>query len=163
MVLPAKNDDNGGKFTMHHLVDTDMRGNDLSVVYTNESVSVESSIQTMELLLAEDKYQVVCFDLDSPSVVSGKIRSTNNKHNSLVDPSWAIIDPYYMKMKDESKKDKNASHNVWDQRLDEQNVKYVAKDAYTSYELYREIIDMRKFLRPTPHEGSSHRAVAGRS
>ena len=34
------------------------------MVYTNDPVSVESSIQTMEQLLAEDKYQVVVFDLE---------------------------------------------------------------------------------------------------
>jgi hypothetical protein len=161
-------------------VDTHMRGKDLSVVYTNKPVSVESSIQTMEQLLAEDKYQVVGFDLEFTSgraghdqkiavaqlcvrddvlayhyhlatrpcesfsrfinnsgysfatvdttndlkalKVSGltcqnlvNIRDhykvwggTNNKYNSLVDLASAIIDPYYMKMKDESKKDKNA-------------------------------------------------------
>ena len=44
-------------------MDTHVRGKALSVVYTNDSVSVESSIQTMEQLLAEDKYQVVGFDL----------------------------------------------------------------------------------------------------
>ena len=39
-------------------------GKALSVVYTNEPVSMGSSIQTMEQLLAEDKYQVVGFDLE---------------------------------------------------------------------------------------------------
>ena len=34
--------------------------------------------------------------------------SVNNKQNSLVDLASDIISPYYMKMKDESKKDKNA-------------------------------------------------------
>jgi len=45
-------------------VDTHVRGKALTAVYTNEPVSVESSIQTMEQLLAEDKYQVVGFDLE---------------------------------------------------------------------------------------------------
>ena len=36
----------------------------------------------------------------------------NNKLNSLFDLASAIIDPYYMKMKNESKKDKNAWHDV---------------------------------------------------
>ena len=48
-----------------------------------------------------------------------------------------------MKMKDESKKDKNVWHSVWHERLDEQHIKYVAMDAYTSYEMYRRIVDMR--------------------
>ena len=34
-------------------------------------------------------------------------------------------------------------------------------DAYTSYEMYRWIVDMRKCLLPAPDEGSGHRAVAG--
>ena len=89
--------------------------------------------------------------------------SYNNKQNSLADLASAIIDPYYMKMKDESKKDKDIWHSVWHQRLDEEHVKYAAKDAYTSYEMYRRIVDMRKCLLPAPDEGSSHLAVAGAS
>ena len=49
--------------------------------------------------------------------------SDNNKLNSLVDLASAIIDPYYMKMKDERKKDKDTWHSVWHQRLDEEHVK----------------------------------------
>ena len=37
---------------------------DLSVVYTNDPVWVEHSIHIMELLLAEEKYKVVRFDLE---------------------------------------------------------------------------------------------------
>ncbi|KAE8782584.1 putative ubiquitin-conjugating enzyme E2 26 [Hordeum vulgare] len=84
--------------------------------------------------------------------------STINKQNSLVDIPSAIIDPYYMKMKDESKKNKNAWHCTWDQRLDEEHIKYAAKDAYTSYDMYTRLVDMRKF-----HEGSSHGEVVGAS
>ena len=68
-----------------------------------------------------------------------------------------------MKMKDESKKDKNTWHNVWHERLDEQHVKYAAMGTYTSYEMYKRIVDMRNRLLPDPDEGSSHRAVAGAS
>ena len=64
MALRAADDDNGGQFTKHHVVDTHMRGKALSMVYTNDLVSMESSIQTMEQFLAEDKYQVVGFDLE---------------------------------------------------------------------------------------------------
>ena len=64
MALPAADDDNGGRFTTRHVVDTHVRGKALSVVYTNDPVSVESSIQTMEQFLAEDKYRVVGFDLE---------------------------------------------------------------------------------------------------
>ena len=63
-----------------------------------------------------------------------------NKLNYLVDLASAIIDPYYMKMKDESKKDKNAWHSVWHERLDEEHVKYASKDTYTSYVMYRRIV-----------------------
>ena len=68
-----------------------------------------------------------------------------------------------MKMKNESNKDKNAWHSVWHKRLDEQYVNYAAMDAYTSYEMYRRIVDMRKCLHPALDEGSSHREVAGAS
>ena len=64
MALPTADDDDGWQFTTPHVVDTHVRGKDLSVVYTNKLVSVESSIHTMEQLLAEDKYQVVGFDLE---------------------------------------------------------------------------------------------------
>ena len=67
MALPVADDDDGRQFTMPHVLDTHVRGKVLSVVYTNEPVSVEISIQTMEQLLAEDKYQVVGFDLEFTS------------------------------------------------------------------------------------------------
>ncbi|KAE8807122.1 putative methyltransferase PMT27 [Hordeum vulgare] len=157
MALPMDKDDNDRKFTMHHVVDTHMRGKDLSVVYTNEPDSVESTIQTMEQLLAEDKYQVVGFELE---FTSG--RAEQVQKSSLVELASAIIDPYYMKMKDERQKDKNTWHNSWDQRLEEEHVKYAAKDAYTSYAMYMRIADMRKCLRPDRDEGSTQRAVSER-
>ena len=64
MALPAADEDNGLQFTTQHVMDTHMRGKALSVVYINDPVLVESSIQTMEQFLAEDKYQVVGFDLE---------------------------------------------------------------------------------------------------
>ena len=72
--------------------------------------------------------------------------SAKNKLKSLVDLASAIIDPYYMKMKNESKKDKNAWHSVWHERLDEQHSKYAAMDTYTSYGMYGRIVDKRKCL-----------------
>ena len=89
--------------------------------------------------------------------------SDKSKLSSLVDLASAIIDPYYAKMKEDINKDKNAWHSVRHERLDEQHVKYPAKDAYTSDEMYRRIIDMRKCRLHAPYEGSSHRAVAGAS
>ena len=55
MALPAADDDNFGQFTTHHVVDNHVRGKAVFMVYTNEPVSVESSIETMEQLLAEHK------------------------------------------------------------------------------------------------------------
>uniref|UniRef100_M8C9N6 3'-5' exonuclease domain-containing protein n=1 Tax=Aegilops tauschii TaxID=37682 RepID=M8C9N6_AEGTA len=49
---------------MRAVVDTHRRFMDLSVVYTNDPVWVEHSIHIMELLLAEEKYKVVGFDLE---------------------------------------------------------------------------------------------------
>ena len=48
MALPAADDDNGVQFTMQHVMDTHVRGKALSKLYTDDPVSVESSIQTME-------------------------------------------------------------------------------------------------------------------
>ena len=96
----------------------------------------------------------------STSSTTTRSGAATKKLNALINLASAIIDPYYMKMKNESKKDKNAWHSVWNERLDEQHVKYVAKDTYSSYEMYRRIVDMRKCLLPAPDEGLSHRAVA---
>jgi hypothetical protein len=46
-----------------HRVDTHVRGKDLTVVYTDDLVVVEKSIDTMEQLLASAKYKVVGFAL----------------------------------------------------------------------------------------------------
>ena len=95
--------------------------------------------------------------------IRGHYRVSSNKTNkqdSLVDLASTIIGPYYNNMKGECKRDKIAWHSAWVQRLDEEHVKYTAKDAYTSYEMYMRIVDMRKCLRPAQGEGSSHRAVA---
>ena len=51
-------------------------------------------------------------------------------------------------MKDDCKKDKHAWHSVWMKKLDAGHVVYAAKKAYTSYEMYRRIVDMRKCLFP---------------
>ena len=44
--------------------------------------------------------------------------------------------------------------------MDEEHVKYAAKDAYTSYKMYMQIVDMRKCLLPAPGEGSSQPVAA---
>ena len=63
MALRAAADDEQ-QFTMRVVVDTHRRFIDLSVVYTNDLVWVEHSIHIIELLLAEEKYKVVGFDLE---------------------------------------------------------------------------------------------------
>ena len=63
MALQAAADDEQ-QITMHAMVDTHQRFMELSVVYTNNLVWVEHSIHIMELLLAEEKYKVVGFDLE---------------------------------------------------------------------------------------------------
>ena len=56
--------DNEQQFTMRAVVDTHRRFTELLVVYTNNPVWVEHSVHIMELLLADDKYKVVGFDLE---------------------------------------------------------------------------------------------------
>ena len=58
----AANDEQ--QFTMRAVVDTHRRFTELSVVYTTDTVWAEHSIHIMELLLAEEKYKVVGFDLE---------------------------------------------------------------------------------------------------
>ena len=63
MALRAAADDEQ-QFTKHAMVDTHRRFEELSVVYTDNPVWVEHSIHIKELLLAEEKYKVVGFDLE---------------------------------------------------------------------------------------------------
>ncbi|XBI07701.1 hypothetical protein VPH35_135561 [Triticum aestivum] len=63
------------------MVDTHRRFMDLSVVYTNDLVWAEHSIHIMELLLAEEKYKVVGFDLEfvnSPHYMFSTVDITND-------------------------------------------------------------------------------------
>jgi hypothetical protein len=46
-------------------------------------------------------------------------------------------------------------------RLDEDHIKYAAKEAYTCYEMYMRIVDMRKCLLPEDDEGLSHKQSSG--
>ncbi|XBI55427.1 hypothetical protein VPH35_037254 [Triticum aestivum] len=162
---------------MRALVDTHRRFMDLSVVYTNDSVWAEHSIHIMELLLVEEKYKVVGFNLEYTHAHAGSrpkvavapmcvrhhvlvyhyylstrpcegVASKEHEKDSLVHLAEAIIDPYYRDMKDSSNKDKCAWHSAWMEKLDKAHVVYAAKEAYTSYDMYRRIIDMRKSLLP---------------
>ena len=63
MALRAAADDER-QFTMHAMVDTHRRFTEVLVVYTNNPVWLEHSVHIMELLLSEEKYKVVTFDLE---------------------------------------------------------------------------------------------------
>ena len=65
-------------------------------------------------------------------------------------------------MKDSCNKDKRAWHSAWIEKLDKAHVVYVAKEAYTSYDMYRRIIDMRKCLLPQNGQGSSRKRSNGK-
>ena len=87
-----------------------------------------------------------------------KILGGEEKHkDSLVNIAMSIIDPYYRGMNDVCKKKKVSWHRAWVQRLDEDHVKYAAKDAYVSYEMCRRIVDMRKCHRPPPTGTPRHK------
>ncbi|KAE8775504.1 hypothetical protein D1007_51981 [Hordeum vulgare] len=68
--LPEPADDEQ-QFTIHAYMDTHLSFKNLTVVYTNNLVSVENSIHTMEQLLSFDQYKVVGFDLEYTSGRTG--------------------------------------------------------------------------------------------
>jgi hypothetical protein len=80
-----------------------------------------------------------------------------NEKDSLVHFAETIIDPYYRDMKDSCNKDKRAWHSAWMEKLDKAHIVYAAKEAYTSYDMYRRIVDMRKCLLPQNGQGSSRK------
>ena len=66
--------------------------------------------------------------------------SKEHEKDSLVHLAETIIDPYYRDMTDSCNKDKHAWHSAWMEKLDKAHVVYTAKEAYTSYDMYRRII-----------------------
>ena len=88
--------------------------------------------------------------------------SKEHEKDSLVHLAEAIIDPYYRDMKDSCNKDKRAWHSAWMEKLDKAHVVYAAKEAYTSYDMYRRIVDMRKCLLPQNGQGSSRKQSNGK-
>ena len=88
--------------------------------------------------------------------------SKEHEKDSLVHLAEAIIDPYYRDMKDSCNKDKRAWHSAWMEKLDKAHVMYTAKEEYTSYDMYRRIIDMRKCLLPQNGQGSSRKQSNGK-
>ncbi|KAE8783916.1 hypothetical protein D1007_42557 [Hordeum vulgare] len=81
--------------------------------------------------------------------------------DSHVDLVEAIIDPYYGGMKAECNKNKPISHMAWMKRLAEHHLQAMAKEAYTCYEMFMQIVDMRNYLLPKYVKGSSHKQSGG--
>ena len=48
------------------------------------------------------------------------------------------------------------------EKLDKAHVVYAVKEAYTSYDMYRRIVDMRKGLLPQNSQGSSQKQSNGK-
>ena len=88
--------------------------------------------------------------------------SNEHEKDSLVHLAEAIIDPYYRYMKDACNNDKHAWHSAWMEKLDKAHVVYAAKEAYTCYDMYRQIVDMRKCLLPQNGQGSSREQSNGK-
>ncbi|KAE8788252.1 putative ubiquitin-conjugating enzyme E2 26 [Hordeum vulgare] len=140
-------------------VDTHIRKTDLEVAYNNDPDIVENFINMLEQLLGEDdKYKLVDVNLEYTSGRAGHDHMVGGGENkkqkdSMVDLATIIIHPYYRDMKAEGEKDKSVWHKAWLNKMDEGHIKYAAKDAYTSYEMYTRIADMRKCLLPIDSEG----------
>ena len=74
-----------------------------------------------------------------------KIKNTDKSKDSLGDLSAAIIDPIFLNVKGDAKK--NKLYKKWANfPLDDEHVSYVARDAYVGYEVYRRIALMRECL-----------------
>ncbi|KAE8777008.1 hypothetical protein D1007_50257 [Hordeum vulgare] len=216
-----------------HIVETHMRKMDLTMVYTNDPVMVEDSINTMERFLGEDdKYKVVGFDrtytggraghdqnvvvaqlcmhhhvllyhycldrvpcecftrfVNNPDYRFAAVNTMNDRKvlktsgldcqklvgirdhyniwggkkdmDSHVDLAEAIINPYYGGVKAECDKNKHVYHSAWVKILDEHHLQTAAKEAYTCYEMFTQIVDMRGYLLPEYVEGSSHKQRGG--
>ena len=65
-------------------------------------------------------------------------------------------------MKDPCNKDKRAWHSAWMEKLDKAHVVYAAKEAYTCYDMYKRIVDVRKCLLPQNGQGSSRKQSNGK-
>ncbi|KAE8799418.1 hypothetical protein D1007_25185 [Hordeum vulgare] len=130
------------------------------MVYTNEPTVVVNSINMLEQLLAEDdKYKVAGFYLEYTGGCAGhdqKVHNGGHYQKSKGAQDFGFVLPeacqHPRDMKAEYHKDKSAWHNACMNELDEEHIKYAAKDAYTSYDMYRRIIDMRKCLLPAHND-----------
>ncbi|XP_073367585.1 uncharacterized protein [Aegilops tauschii subsp. strangulata] len=89
-----------------------------------------------------------------------KIIDIRKKQDSPDDSITTIIDPFYADMKDDIK-NRCVKHSVWEDRLDVGHLIYAAKDAYTSYDMYIQIVDMRTCLLPLAIAGSRNNSQSG--
>ncbi|KAE8808780.1 hypothetical protein D1007_14876 [Hordeum vulgare] len=171
-----------------HCVDTHMRKTNLTTVYTDDPGMMKDSINTMGRLLAtDDKYKVVSFGLTyisgclsttptNPKVPTTlglasqklvdihdhyKVCGSKKDKDFHVDLAMAIIDPYYRDMNGECDKNKLVWHKAWVKILNEYHLQTVTKEEYTCYEMFRQIVDMRKCLLPEDNEGLSHKQSGG--
>ena len=64
--------------------------------------------------------------------------NTRKRTQGLKDVAGAIIDPYYLNMKDGFG---DAEHRMWSDRppLPDKHLEYAARDAYATYEVYRKL------------------------
>ena len=75
-----------------------------------------------------------------------KIKNNDKSKDSLGDLSATIIDPIFLNVKGDAKK--NKLYKKWvNFPLDDEQVSYAARDAYVSYEVYRRIALMRECLK----------------
>ncbi|KAE8786615.1 hypothetical protein D1007_39524 [Hordeum vulgare] len=144
-----------------HERDYDNEIAELSQALDNEQTTKESLEETFALELSRLKgsydralvgiaYQNLV-DIEGQYNIWG---SKKHENDSLVHLAEAIINPYNRYMKDSCNKEKCARHSTLMEKLDKSHNVYTAKEAYTSYEMYRRIVDIRKCLLPQNGQGS---------
>ncbi|KAE8770483.1 methyltransferase pmt27 [Hordeum vulgare] len=98
-------------------VDGQSRKTDLSMVYTNDPIMVENSINPMEQLLGDDdKYKVVGFNLE---YTDGHASEKKKRKDSRVDLTAAITNLYNRDMKAKCDNYMSVSQKAWVNELDE--------------------------------------------
>ena len=85
-----------------------------------------------------------------------KIIGNGQEKDSVVDLAKTIIDPWYANMKEDND---TKDLNMWEVPLNLAHITYAAKDAYTCYDMYRRILDMRACLLPVTDEYTYSRSV----
>ncbi|KAE8802958.1 putative ubiquitin-conjugating enzyme E2 26 [Hordeum vulgare] len=144
-----------------HLVETHMRKMDLVLVYTNDPAIVSGMIRRfanspdyrfakVDTINDLKVLKTTGFAYHKIVDILGhyKIWGSKKDMDYHVDLAEAIIDPYYRDMKTEGEKNKLAWHSASVKRLDEHHLHIASKEAYTCYEMFRRIVDMRNCLLP---------------